>query len=407
MLNLFDSNSNNPLKHKHERYTTRLYILFVTIAFVVLLSYTIATKETTVYTIQKPSQDTYEKLYAEYSSTIACTCKNISIPYSYFIIIQASYHQVCSSSFISPGFFAQLAMIREDAPIYPGDFILMGVDYFEWLTTFCALSRLVFSNQLAAFQTELFVNNELLTRDVFEIQANQLADFFISDVQFYFARGITETRELLGFSQPISATSIIRYILPITTTSSGSQVRIEPLNFFSDCSCLSDPTSCSDDAAFYSYIPMNNSFYPIFKIPGIRIACSPMESLLQSNLACWYSSDCYETVIQYWQNRTYYLEGLPSLLNNTIPSQYNSSTSLHLIINQLMVEDWSKEISYDSYYSQCAPLYCTYSITQRKDAILIITLLLGLFGGLNVVLKLLTPLVIKLGSWIITHGRSM
>jgi hypothetical protein len=36
---------------------------------------------------------------------------------------------------------------------------------------------------------------------------------------------------------------------------------------------------------------------------------------------------------------------------------------------------------------------------------LIITLLLGIFGGLNVVLKLLTPLVIKLGSWTITHGR--
>ncbi len=48
-----------------------------------------------------------------------------------------------------------------------------------------------------------------------------------------------------------------------------------------------------------------------------------------------------------------------------------------------MVENWSKDIFYDSYYTQCAPLYCTYSITQHKDAIWIATLLPGLFGGLS------------------------
>jgi hypothetical protein len=135
-----------------------------------------------------------------------------------------------------------------------------------------------------------------LAHDAFATRANQLADFFISNVQLYFARSIIQSREVTGFFQPISATLIIRYILPITTTSSDTQVRIEHLNFFSDCSCLSNPTSCSDDAAFYSYIPMNNSSYPIFTIANIRIACRPLKSLLQSNLACWYSTDCYQMV---------------------------------------------------------------------------------------------------------------
>lgn len=296
MLNLFDSKSNNPVKQKHQRYTTRLYIIFVTIAFVILLCYTVITQETTVYTVQNPSQQIYEQLYAEHSNTIECTCSEISIQYSVFISIEANYHQTCSSSFISPSFFVQLASTRTDISIYPGDFMYLSVVYFQWLTTFCSLSQLVFSNQLTAFQTNLFVNNKLLTQDAFNIQASQLADFFISDVQYYFSRGIKEMREILGFSQLLSATSTITYKLPIKTTSSGSQVRIEPTNFFSGCSCLSDPTSCSDDAAFYSYNSMNNSFNPIFKVLGVRLACSPMESFLQSNLACWYSSECYQTV---------------------------------------------------------------------------------------------------------------
>lgn len=111
-------------------------------------------------------------------------------------------------------------------------------------------------------------------------------------------------------------------------------------------------------------------------------------------------------MIQYWRNRTlYYLECIPPVLNDTIPSRFEPSTPLYLIIEQLMVESWSKEISYNSYYSKCAPLYCTYSVTQRRDVILIVTILLGLFGGLNVVLKLLTPLIIKLGSWLKKNGQ--
>jgi len=140
--------SNNFLKQKRERQTTRLYIISITISFIILLTYTVLSEETKVYTISHPTQDVYDKLYASHSNTIECTCEQISIAYSTFTDIQAEYHQVCSSQFISPGFFIQLAYFRTDTPLYPGDFTLIGTGYFQWLTTFCILSRLVFDNQL-------------------------------------------------------------------------------------------------------------------------------------------------------------------------------------------------------------------------------------------------------------------
>ena len=95
------------------------------------------------------------------------------------------------------------------------------------------------------------------------------------------------------------------------------------------------------------------------------------------------------------------------MLNSTIPSRFNASTPVSVMVDKLMVEDWSKELSYDLYYKKCAPLFCTYSVTRRKSALLIGTILLGLLGGLNIALKLLTPLLMRLIIWFIKHGRGM
>jgi hypothetical protein len=114
--------------------------------------------------------------------------------------------------------------MRTDVPFFSHDFMLVGMGYFQWLTTFCSLSQLVFYNQLAAIQTKLFVNNKLLSPHAFDMQATQLAELIISDVEYYFSRGIKHLRELIGFGQPLSATFSITYKLPITHTSTGSQV---------------------------------------------------------------------------------------------------------------------------------------------------------------------------------------
>lgn len=296
MLNLFDSNSNSPIKQRRERHATRFYLVCLTIAFFVLFFYTIATEETHVYTVQNPTQNQYQELYAKHVDTIDCACQTIGIPYFQFLVITARYHQICFSTYISPDFITQLAMIRQDAPFHPGDFMLMSVNYFQWLTAFCALSQIVFPNQLLAFQNRLFVNNKLLPAEAFQVQAEKLVDSFISDLQYYFARGIRQTRDMMAFAQPLSATTTITYNLPIRQTPRGSQVVVEPANFFPNCSCVYNPTECASDAAFYSYNPTNNSFSLSYQVTGVRIACSSMDSLLQSSLACWYSPECYSKV---------------------------------------------------------------------------------------------------------------
>lgn len=43
----------------------------------------------------------------------------------------------------------------------------------------------------------------------------------------------------------------------------------------------------------------------------------------------------------------------------------------------------------------CNPVYCTYTVAEKRSAIVLITTLVGVFSGLNVAMKLIVSLVMK------------
>lgn len=96
---------------------------------------------------------------------------------------------------------------------------------------------------------------------------------------------------------------------------------------------------------------------------------------------------------------------VPPLLTGANSSRYSLSTPVNTMIEQLMVEDWSKNVSFASYYAACNPQYCTYSVTKRRAIIFIVTILLSLFGGLNVGLKLFTSVFIRMTNWFKSHSE--
>jgi len=61
-----------------------------------------------------------------------------------------------------------------------------------------------------------------------------------------------------------------------------------------------------------------------------------------------------------------------------------------------MIDTWDSSIMYNRYYNECQPVQCTYSYKTRNDLILIITALVGLFGGLTTSLKIVVPRLVKM-----------
>ena len=65
-------------------------------------------------------------------------------------------------------------------------------------------------------------------------------------------------------------------------------------------------------------------------------------------------------------------------------------------MNNLLTENVSIEINYSKYFDECAPLNCTYTKTSQTNFLNAITLLVSLYGGLTIILRLIAPLFISL-----------
>ena len=146
-------------------------------------------------------------------------------------------------------------------------------------------------------------------------------------------------------------------------------------------------SSCISRASIF----VNNSVSLPWYVPGFYRGCFIIESLRQSRLECLYNQTCLMQLQAHIQTHTS-INLLP--LNASVFNHFNPQTAIGLIIGELMVEQWNWTILYENYYAGCQPVTCTYTITTRNDAIVIITTLFGLIGGLVTVLKIVVPTTI-------------
>ena len=114
--------------------------------------------------------------------------------------------------------------------------------------------------------------------------------------------------------------------------------------------------------------------------------CYPIEALLQATLQCFYDQQCIDA------NGTF-----PPLDVHTLDgSQFHVNTTIESMLNHLMVEKYSTEISYERYYNHCAPSSCSYTHADHRGTIDVITSLIRLYGGLTIITRCLAVIFTKL-----------
>ena len=68
------------------------------------------------------------------------------------------------------------------------------------------------------------------------------------------------------------------------------------------------------------------------------------------------------------------------------------------LLADLFVEEWSIAMNYSQYVTACAPSICTYTETKKINISYTVTLLLGLYSGLTILLRLLAPFLVEIYS---------
>ena len=154
----------------------------------------------------------------------------------------------------------------------------------------------------------------------------------------------------------------------------------EPITYDNECSCALN-ANCTTQAGFIS---SNSS--DIIPIKGLNMGCTPTESLLASTLECFYDLSCINLIREHitFTNSAKTVYTTPLSVND---NRFPPDKLIIDLAGDLFVETWSTKITYTDYFNRCLPTSCSYTYVQQLNSLYTGTVLLGLYGGLNVVLQ--------------------
>lgn len=136
---------------------------------------------------------------------------------------------------------------------------------------------------------------------------------------------------------------------------------------------------------------------PIFVIPGMRVGCMPYDTMIKSNLECFFNQTCVNITANLIS--TLAPVDWPTALNRS-ESKHSPTSTITLISEQQMIEDWRKSVNFTPYFNSCAPYECSYTLLERNNYAYLISLLLSLFGGLTVAIRFIAPPLVSVSHMI-------
>ncbi|CAF3939173.1 unnamed protein product [Rotaria sp. Silwood1] len=258
---------------------------------------------------------------------------------------------------------------------------------FHVLPSFCDLANGTISNALVSFNSTRIISIELLSEDVFHGKTQQFIDVFIQSTKKLFSyhldsiRTTTEANFIMaGFNTNTVSAFLGSY--------PSFDLNIFDISYdYCDCSASAE---CVSKAIIYSY--NGTLFTRIYTIPGFFIGCYMEEAVRKSSLQCYFNQSCIDT-FKFYLNFSQSFDTKP--LDPHMISTHNITSSVDDLVKNLMVEQWVWNDSFKIYYQKCRPSSCSYTLSIKTPLIIIITTLIGLFGGLVKILRIVVPFVIQ------------
>jgi hypothetical protein len=378
------------------------------IALSILVLYTSLVIVTKTVTIKQPTVNVYTELQTKYSQTIVCPCTQISINYEKFISFNPTFHQICSSDFVTEQWINYFAMSVLQHT-WEHDLRVIGPIYFSSLIRFCDLSVETINNALLLFNFTKYITKNLQEVNLFRSQTEQITTLFKQTTTSSYLLALSMGKQMTSgnglFSvvtdnyeyESVGTNSFNQVFVPAIYTSQNST------NGSTNCSCKFYPNTCGELTGIYALSFPKVEL--IFEIPGLWLGCYMIGSLYESTFECYFNQSCLDKIYQLIASTSAHPFNATAMIYNSSNTQYETTTKLQKIIEQLMIEQWNDEILFNSYFEQCNPSFCIYTYNTRQDLADIFTTTIGLIGGLTTILKIIVIPIVALVAFITRKKR--
>ncbi|CAF2707754.1 unnamed protein product, partial [Rotaria sp. Silwood2] len=337
-------------------------------------------------TVHNPSENKFKEIYDKYSNTLTCPCSRVTAQYSDFAHVQFTVHEVCNSELISQEWINETYGANVSF-IPPNDVRTILSHFWLLVRSFCNLTNASLIDASNEFNSTNLVSLVAQSQQVIEAKINTTLNFALNSSMINLKNNLLITHDTLLVNGAISHLGT-NYFFDINSLSLSFvppfSIGINATYFPDGCSC-ENLNGCPRSAVIFQ----SNETSNFENIPGMMFDCLPLDAALASSFECFYDAWCL-SLIQNVSKSNMRVQPLHS------QSRFEHSTTLKTLLDELMIEQFTMEIVFASYYSICNPKYCTYSYTHKFDVLFMITFTTSAFGGILTVLKFIAPLLIQL-----------
>ncbi|CAF3959134.1 unnamed protein product, partial [Adineta steineri] len=393
---------------KQQLYTTRLYIPLFISKFHKYNDLLVSPQDRLI-TVTNITPELFSQLSIEHADTLSCPCSTIAVPYEILVSNTISFHPVCSSIYVSKEWI-QALYLSYASSLLVTDFRTTAKSQFELLADFCSICQKTVFESLTDLMNEQLVTVQLLSEDQVRSQILANIDLIKSSIPAQIESIVKLLQITTQSNSIVSALNTNAYV--VTDLSNAQIPYIHPystqfynenssyqLNFFGQtCNVVSGiafsgfySLSMYDSTnnhlqwpLYYPYLP--NKIIPNVTVDGFFSACTPLDGLLVSTLDCLYSKTCLKNFADYFPD----LNQTNSTWSDGLSASFQKRIAVKDLLSDLFVEEWLPMINYSQYFTSCAPKRCTYTEINHMNLFYTAALLLALYGGLTILLRLIT-----------------
>jgi hypothetical protein len=178
-LNLFSDNPfwTSVLNYSEQIFSTRLFLLLIVISLLSIIAYVSLIIRTHHVTLEQFSLVDFERLEAQYPTTINVRCTHVSNSYKKFFYLSPNFHPICSSSFIKNKWISSLFLPNATSH-HILDYRTFTFAQFRALALLCRTSRQAIYNAYQTFNSTHLVTNHVLSRTHFNEISSMIIDNF-------------------------------------------------------------------------------------------------------------------------------------------------------------------------------------------------------------------------------------
>lgn len=402
-LNLFERRNSEVDDIRQQIIATRFYVSALIVLTLILVIATIFDQRLITTIVRTPNITQFEDLYRSGKINHSCPCSQIAIQRSKFISLIPTFHQVCSSVFVSDIWMHYLAWsIYTRSSFYYLDIRSYALDMFPIIESFCSLADYTIGNATRNFLGIDWVSTHVLPRQQFDEQAQILiTDFQLKIIKTF--KQIYDLARQTNQGNQLLTSRLSTLFFNGLFDNSNQLIRIQIQTYlgvqssinstFASYSCLLN--GCNPPLGLFNQTDDENIFVLNEEIPGLYGARYPLDGLRVSTFECLFNESCIRMMLSYDAPGTISQHNF-TVLNPNMLIHYSPNTKLAEIIDNLMIEQWIYTTDYQIYYDICKPSACSYTSYQRFHWIYTLTVLTSVFGGLCVALRILCPLIVKI-----------